>query len=218
MHEKNISYSKLVGTLALVLALPMVVFVALRRLELWPRATTKTPVSTVSQSTGTCATEMVTSLSAALASPADVCVLDLMDQKITDLPPQIDTLVNLEEMHLGGTSMLKLPPEIGSLGKLRVLDLMDVPIETLPPELGNLRELRNLDIDDTGLTSFPEVIVQLKNLEVLNLAFVNVGHIPDSISQLTHLKELDVTGIVMTETDKIRLKNLLPNVTIIGLQ
>ena len=83
-------------------------------------------------------------LEAALANPAKVQVLDLRGsakKKLTSLPPEIGTLVNLEVLILDDNALTELPDEIDKCVKLRELHVANNKLTSLG-QADFLRRLR----------------------------------------------------------------------------
>src|SRR3990172_2109782 len=51
----------------------------------------------------------------------DVLVWDCVGNRLTSLPPEIDRLINLQELNCANNQLTSLPPEIGRLTKLQEL-------------------------------------------------------------------------------------------------
>jgi internalin A len=141
--------------------------------------------------------------------------LDLADKGLTELPPEIGNLSNLETLWLDNNYLSSLPPEISKLGSLRELSLSnnqftDFPIEvisipnlqilglgnnhlsSLPPEIGNLSNLLTLMLSDNQLSSLPPEIGNLSNLRTLMVSDNQLTFLPPEIGKLTNLCFLDL--------------------------
>ena len=92
-------------------------------------------------------TTLYKSLDEAFQNPAQVYRLNLTKQDITDLPPEIGTLTNLQYLNVSKNSISSIPPEIGKLKNLQWLILEDNNIASLPSELSELSKLETLDLD-----------------------------------------------------------------------
>ncbi len=73
-----------------------------------------------------------TDLDKALETPEKVCMLDLSNQGLTELPPEIFQFINLKRLNLDNNNLTALPAEIGSLSSLKRLDVVNNQIEKLP--------------------------------------------------------------------------------------
>ena len=96
-------------------------------------------------------------------------ILDLHNQGLTVLPPEIGQLKLLRKLELDGNQLTTLPPEIGQLRNLQGLLLLNNQLTALPPEIGQLQKLRELNLDSNQLTALPPEIGQLQNLQQLVL-------------------------------------------------
>jgi small GTP-binding protein len=95
--------------------------------------------------------------------------LNLREQLITALPPEIGQLTKIEILRLDNNHLTALPSEIIQLTKLTQLDLSGNQFTALPPELFQMRNLTTLDLSRNKLTALPPEICQLANLGYLEL-------------------------------------------------
>jgi small GTP-binding protein len=128
--------------------------------------------------------------------------LDLCDQEISELPPEIGQLINLRKLDLSRNPLATLPPELGQLNNLRRLDVSGHPLKiqltAVPLEIGQLTNLAELDLSRNQLTALPPTISQLTNLRWLDLSGNQLTALPPTISQLTNLRWLDISGNRLT--------------------
>jgi internalin A len=127
--------------------------------------------------------------------------LDLAGYDLTELPPEIGQLTQLETLMLGkfdprrgyvGNQLTALPPEIGQLSNLQSLYLRSNQLSALPPEIGQLSNLQTLDLSENQLSALPPEIVQLSNLQSLYLRSNQLSALPPEIVQLSNLQSLDL--------------------------
>jgi hypothetical protein len=118
--------------------------------------------------------------------------IDIDDDKLTELPPEIRQLHNLITLYLGVNKLTTLPPEIGQLQNLQQLDLGENQLTTLPPEIRQLQNLQQLDLGKNQLTTLPPEIGQLQNLITLYLGENQLNTLPPEIRQLQNLQQLDL--------------------------
>jgi internalin A len=147
--------------------------------------------------------------------------LDLSGQEITELPPEVGLLTNLQQLDLSfnqlttvvpGISQLvglqtlnfrdnllaALPLEITRLTRLQTLDFTSNSLTTLPPEIGLLTNLQSLKVSLNQLLSLPPEIGQLGNLQIIDLSINQLGTIPAGIGRLTDLQTLDISRNELT--------------------
>lgn len=87
------------------------------------------------------------SLTEALKEPEKVCYLDLSNNNLTELPPQVLQFNNLHSLYLNNNKLKTLPEGIKSLKQLKLIDLTGNPIRL--EEVEKIREL--LPNTDVGL-------------------------------------------------------------------
>ncbi len=87
-------------------------------------------------------------------------LLDLSRLKLTQLPPEISQLKNLEALYLAFNQLTELPPEIGKLTKLKEFWVYNNQLTQLPPEIGQLSKLEALGLNGNPLQTPPREIVQ----------------------------------------------------------
>jgi Leucine-rich repeat (LRR) protein len=133
---------------------------------------------------------MYKSFPKALEDKDHVFRLDLDIQKLTELPPKIAELYNLQELYANRNSLRSLPASIGKLTNLQVFYARRNRVSKMPNEIGNLVNLRAFDISDNELEVIPSLIGNLKNVRVLYLSRNYLTYIPPSIGWLRNLQEL----------------------------
>lgn len=124
--------------------------------------------------------------------------LDLRDEEITELPPEIGKLAQLKKLYVGRTewwkhgknALRKLPPEIGKLNNLKQLNLSGNQLVSLPPEVGQLCNLERLHVSGNELTTVPQEVIRLSNLRWLNLNSNSLTIIPTFLLTLERLEKL----------------------------
>ncbi|MGB7087011.1 MAG: COR domain-containing protein [Phormidesmis sp.] len=126
--------------------------------------------------------------------------LDLSGQDLTELPPEIGKLTQLETLILGkrkkrwsefvGNRLKTLPAEIGQLTNLKTLLIEGNQLERLPAEIGLLQKLRILMAGKNRLAELPKTFEQLSELRVLIFDSNKFTSIPTEVAQLYHLMTL----------------------------
>jgi internalin A len=138
--------------------------------------------------------------------------LDLSGCDLTELPPEIGRLTELETLILAaegddgyrGNNLTSLPAEIGLLTNLKTLKALGNfrhklgwsnaqpgnQLSALPPEIGQLTHLTQLYLSYNQLSALPPEIGQLTHLTQLYLRSNQLSALPPEIVQLTHLTQL----------------------------
>ncbi|MEQ8757059.1 MAG: hypothetical protein RID09_26525 [Coleofasciculus sp. G1-WW12-02] len=113
--------------------------------------------------------------------------LDLSGKGLTELPPEIGKLTQLETLILGTWAKEKKGSQglkgYELIGHRLVPLILGNRLKSLPPELANLVNLRKLDISGNPWERIPDVVTQLRHLEQLTLIRTDLDKIPESISQ-----------------------------------
>ena len=153
--------------------------------------------------------------------------LDLSGQGLTELPPEIGKLTQLETLIFGKVGAMEfpggvptpkvianmlthLPYEIQQLHKLKSLDLSGNPLGQLPEFLTSLESLTDLTATSISLPEIPIHICKFTNLRALWINFNQIKSIPDQVGQLCNLNKLGLSGNQISEIPACiaRLENL----------
>lgn len=94
--------------------------------------------------------------------------LNLSSNQITDIQP-IVSLLSLRTLDLRDNKLGKLPPEIGNLVQLERLYLERNGLKELPASMSKLVYLKHLDLSFNQLAEVPEFLPYLVNLESIHL-------------------------------------------------
>jgi leucine-rich repeat protein SHOC2 len=116
--------------------------------------------------------------------------LELNYLGLTEVPPEIGRLSNLQKLYLYGNKLSSLPPEIGNLSSLQELYLYDNKLSSLPPEIGNLSNLQELYLYNNQLSSLPPEIGNLDKLELLFLNSNQLSNLPPTFGDFANLQAL----------------------------
>lgn len=119
--------------------------------------------------------------------------LDLNNRNIIYVK-NIAALSNLMILDLSDNGLKELTPEIGELTKLTMLVLTNNKLAKLPSEIGNLKELTELCVDKNGLEELPQEIGQLKNLKTIDAHNNQLRTIPEKILDLPNLTMIYLDG------------------------
>ena len=137
-------------------------------------------------------------------------LLDLTDNYIEDIPPEISNLTCLETLNLRLNCITEIIPEMCNLISLRSLYFGENGITIIPREICNLANLTELLLNNNFITEFPPELCQLANLSVLCLNNNTITKIPHELSQLTNLTELHLNNNNIEEipSELFQLTNL----------
>jgi small GTP-binding protein len=124
------------------------------------------------------------------AAKDEVTELDLSNNQISSLPPEIVQLTNLQSLNIFRNQISSLPPEIVQLTNLQFLNISFNQISSLPREIGQLTNLQSLNISRNQISSLPREIGQLTNLQSLYISGNQFSSLPREIGQLTNLQIL----------------------------
>ncbi|MEM6437214.1 MAG: leucine-rich repeat domain-containing protein [Cyanobacteria bacterium P01_D01_bin.115] len=113
--------------------------------------------------------------------------LDLSGQGLTELPPEIGQLTQLETLILG-----KQVEGYERVGDRFLPKVVSNALTALPEALGHLDQLQVLDLSGNPFTTLPEVVTQLPQLQKLVGVRLKLEQIPDSLSQSPQLQQLDL--------------------------
>ncbi|TAE24469.1 MAG: hypothetical protein EAZ92_13290 [Candidatus Kapaibacterium sp.] len=179
-----------------------------------------------------------TSLEEALKNPDAVVKLDLQNNGMKALPPEIGRFRNLQYLNVSRNQLSELPREIGNLARLQVLNVSGnqidiVPAELrrlqslkqlnlsanllkkLPPEIGSLTKLEFLDAGENRLTQVPAAIGLATNIRTLYLRTNSLTTLPPEIGKLKRLRDLDIDDNFFTDEDLDLVFATLPDTNII---
>ncbi|XP_013406141.1 leucine-rich repeat-containing protein 69 isoform X2 [Lingula anatina] len=125
---------------------------------------------------------------------AQLSVLNLSNNCLSDLPKEIGFLLGLEELYIQYNGLKELPDSIGNLSKLTELDVKHNSLTSLPDSIGNLSSLNVLNLMNNKLVSLPQTIGQLTSLEVLYASNNNLIFLPEELCDLSQLNSLHLCG------------------------
>jgi class 3 adenylate cyclase/Leucine-rich repeat (LRR) protein len=98
-------------------------------------------------------------LSEALANPTQVYRLDLVEQKFSELPPEIGKLVNLQRLNMARNNLNRLPNEFSQLTNLQELSLRGNRFTEIPLVITKLPKLSKIDLDNNKFDSYPREFI-----------------------------------------------------------
>uniref|UniRef100_A0A8I7B4H6 RGH1 n=1 Tax=Hordeum vulgare subsp. vulgare TaxID=112509 RepID=A0A8I7B4H6_HORVV len=147
-----------------------------------------------------------------------ICSMVLLKQlclaktEISELPPEIGNLQNLQGLDVGGTQITEMPTQIGKLKNLKTLDARKSQVKDLPDEVVQLTRLAHLLIGDDEScegVQLPNGIGKMESLQQLctiDLKKCSASSL-EELAQLPHLKEIAV--VASDDPEDTRIKEAL---------
>ncbi|KAK1642152.1 hypothetical protein QYE76_059957 [Lolium multiflorum] len=130
--------------------------------------------------------------------------LSVRNTSITKLPTQIQALLHLRELDIGGcTRICEIPLQVCRLEKLEALDLRNTRVRQLPEQIKCLQGLRRLLLDQLDGVPWTEMqqqvpegirhIAELRTLETVDLSRCSARFVAEALGGLTSLRVLSMT-------------------------
>jgi len=116
-----------------------------------------------------------------------------------------DAKWDVEDIDRDVDCITEIPPWISELTELEFLDLSYNNISHVPSYIASLRELKRLNLTGNRIEYVSSDIAELHNLESLWLGANRMSLLTDSIRALPRLKELWIDGLPGSEYGPIRL-------------
>jgi len=116
--------------------------------------------------------------------------LDLGENEITRVPPQIGNFTYLEDLTLSNNMINGVKPEIGKCKNLTHLDLSYNKLKRLPENIGMLNKMAKMEIDHNLMTSLPDSLPKMGMLERLDASNNEIEMLPANIGDMPNLTTL----------------------------
>ncbi|MEM9831033.1 MAG: bifunctional nuclease domain-containing protein [Bacteroidota bacterium] len=147
--------------------------------------------------------------------------LELRESNLTHLPEEITRLPSLTILDLGHDPSLDLSqalPIISRLPSLNLLEIKALQIDALPEEILSLQQLSGISLNDNPQLDIELIcrqLSQLKNLRILGLMCCDLSTLPQEIRLLNKLEVLNLGNNNIARKEQQRIKEQLPNTTVI---
>ncbi len=120
--------------------------------------------------------------------------INLSEQQLTEIPPQIYQLDQLQELYIQRNQITTIPDEIIRLKELKKIDLSQNRIKKMNKNIEKLTELQELNLNNNRLTEISYSITNLSQLRKLELADNYIKKAPRNIQKLYKLNELNLSS------------------------
>ena len=140
-----------------------------------------------------------------------VLSIDVARQDLSKLPRKLKRLNKIVSCNLLGNKFTSFPTVLTKLNTLDEISLSSNKLTEITSKIGQLKNLRILIMNNNLLTELPKEIGELTNLLYLETGNNQLTALPDEIKYLTSLQELHIERNKLSESEKERIKKLLPN-------
>ncbi|CAO2581167.1 Leucine-rich repeat-containing protein 69 [Lemmus lemmus] len=118
-------------------------------------------------------------------------LLNLGNNLLEEVPEEMKYLTSLKKLHLFGNRICRIATgACDGLQELVLLNLNNNLLKRLPQEVGRLRNLTYLSINHNQLTMIPTELCSLVSLSELHLNYNQLMGIPEEIKLLQNLQQL----------------------------
>jgi len=152
-----------------------------------------------------------TNFNKAINQKEKVLLIDVASMNLNKIPKQLSTLNKIISINLLGNQFTSFPTVLSHLNSLEEISMPSNKLKYVGPEIGRLRNLRILIMNFNQLTSLPKEIGNLKKLLYLELGRNKLTSLPVEIKQLTNLQELHIENNALSEIEKQKIRQALPN-------
>jgi len=135
----------------------------------------------------------------AIVHQPSLTYLNLSQNQLTNLPPEIGQLCSLTRLDLEHNELTTFPPEIGGLTALRALIAVGNQLTNLPKEIGRLTRLTTLSVHSNCISHLPCEIGNLSCLCLLFASYNRLSCLPPQIGLLPSLQQFSVGHNQLTE-------------------
>ncbi|ASU35934.1 leucine-rich repeat domain-containing protein [Mucilaginibacter xinganensis] len=150
----------------------------------------------------------------AIKDPSKVEKLYIYDKGIKSLPSGFSKFNNVISVCLMADKFNNFPVALTRLRNVEEISLASNQVNEITSKISRLQNLRLLYVDFNKLTKLPKEIGALHNLLYLDLSSNKITSVPDEIKNLYQLQELHLENNPIDETEKYRIRKLLPNCVI----
>jgi len=142
----------------------------------------------------------ITELPPAIANLENMEILNLFNNCLEEVPVSLSGMPKLRILNLGINKLNNLPRGFGSFPSIEVLDLSynNLSENSLPSNFFIMSTLRALYLSDNEFEELSPEVKNLKNLRILALRDNELVDVPQELGQLQGLRELHLQGNRLT--------------------
>merc|ERR1711942_33722 len=142
----------------------------------------------------------ITELPPAIANLENMEILNLFNNCLEEVPVSLSGMPKLRILNLGINKLNNLPRGFGSFPSIEVLDLSynNLSENSLPSNFFIMSTLRALYLSDNEFEQLSPDIKNMKNLRILALRDNELVDVPQEIGELVGLRELHLQGNRLT--------------------
>lgn len=134
----------------------------------------------------------LTSLPAEFYNMWKIKNLEIWDNDLEKLSPDIGNLCSLVHLNISRNLLVGLPLEIENCQELVYADFSSNPLSEFPEDLTRMYHLRQLYLNDTNLERLPRQFGRMSKLEVLEVRENFLSDLPETCSHMTLLLQLNI--------------------------
>lgn len=153
-------------------------------------------------------------LEEAIKDKHKVLSIDVAGKRLNTLPNNLSQLEKIVSINLLGNEFETFPAVLSQLISLDEISLSSNQLTSVGAEIGKLKNLRILIMNNNQLKQLPKEIGELTNLLYLEIGNNQLTSLPEEIKYLTSLQELHIERNNLSETEKQKIKKLLPKCVI----
>jgi len=149
-------------------------------------------------------------LKQAIRRKHNVLSIDVASQGLNKLPNKLSRLDKIVSINLLGNQFETFPTVLSELITVDEISLSSNQLTSVGAGIGQLKNLRILIMNNNQLKELPKEIGELTNLLYLEIGNNQLTSLPEEIKYLTSLQELHIERNKLSETEKEKIKKLLP--------
>jgi len=154
----------------------------------------------------------ISSLPAEFGELKELRKLDLYENQLSFITPLLN-LISLEELKIGDNKIEDIPDNIDMLKNLKALSLSSNPIRKIPESIRDLKSLNYISIDGNDSTKLPaylSLVATLPELKTLSIALGGVEEMPPEFEKLIQVSKFLFWDCDLTKSERKRLRALFP--------